>query len=116
MLTVHVDTRTGAPAALHDLLDQLSLKRHTVQQGGQTLTFHTAPLQLDFDQQKRAATRAIPALLLTGYKINCTPTVLDEPTYQQAVHDIRSRTAAPTAQPSAPAGAPSRPVPVRRTP
>ncbi|MFB8017059.1 hypothetical protein ACFC36_00685 [Streptomyces rubiginosohelvolus] len=113
---VHVDTRTGAPAALHDLLDQLGLERHTVQQGDQTLTFHTTPLQLDFDEQKHVATRAIPALLLAGYKINCTPTVFDEPTYQQAVHGVRSRTSAPAAQPSEPASAPSRPAPVRRTP
>ncbi|MET8658687.1 hypothetical protein [Streptomyces griseus] len=114
--TVHVDTRTGAPAAPHDLLDQLGLERHTVQQGDQTLTFHTAPLQLDFDEQKRVATRAIPALLLAGYKINCTPTVFDEAAYQQAVRGFRSRTDAPAAQPSAPASAPSRPAPVRRTP
>lgn len=114
--TVHVDTRTGAPAALHDLLDQLGLERHTLQQGDQALTFHTAPLQVDFDGQKHVATHAIPAVLLAGYKINCTPTVFDEATYQQAVHGIRARTAAPAALPSAPAGAPSRPAPVRRTP
>ncbi|WP_339151398.1 hypothetical protein WID27_01290 [Streptomyces sp. F41] len=114
--TVHVDTRTGAPAALHDLLDQLGLQRHTVQQGDQTLIFHTGPLQLDFDEQKRVATRAIPSLLLAGYKINCTPTVFDEPTYQQAVHNIRSRTATPAAQPPAPTGAPSQSAPGRRTP
>ncbi|MCT6780465.1 hypothetical protein LXH09_27875 [Streptomyces sp. CS7] len=114
--TVHVDTRTGAPAALHDLLDQLGLQRHTVQEGDQTLTFHTAPLQLDFDEQKRVATRAIPDLLLAGYKINCTPTVFDEPAYQQAVHDVRARKANPAAQPPAPAGAPSRSAPARRTP
>ncbi|WP_435285407.1 hypothetical protein [Streptomyces bacillaris] len=112
--TVHVDTRTGAPAAFYDLLDQLGLQRHTVQQGDQTLTFHTAPLQLDFDEQKRVATRAIPDLLLAGYKINCTPTVFDEPAYQQAAHDIRADKANPAAQ--GPAGEPSRPAPSRRTP
>ncbi|MFD3415305.1 hypothetical protein [Streptomyces cyaneofuscatus] len=114
--TVHVDTRTGAPAALYDLLDQLGLQRHSVQQGDQALTFHTAPLQLDFDEQKRVATRSIPDLLVAGYKINCTPTVFDEPTYQQAVHDIRARKANSAAQPPARAGAPSRSAPAGRTP
>ncbi|MFF0509081.1 hypothetical protein ACFYUH_36600 [Streptomyces fimicarius] len=44
--------------------------------------FRTAPLQLGFDEQKRVATRAVPGLLLAGYKINCTPAVFDEPSYQ----------------------------------
>ncbi|MFJ8774584.1 hypothetical protein [Streptomyces microflavus] len=114
--TVHVDTRTGTPADLYELLDQLGLERHTVQQGDQTLTFHTAPPHLDFDEQKRVATRTIPGLLLAGYKINCTPTVFDEPTYQQAVHDIRARKTPPAAQPPARADAPSRSRPAPRTP
>ncbi|MFJ8248490.1 hypothetical protein [Streptomyces sp. NPDC094466] len=83
--TDHVDTRTGAPAALYDLLDQLGLERHTVQQDDQTLTFHTAPPQQGFDEQKRVATRSITDLLLAGYKINCTPTVFAEPAYEHAV-------------------------------
>ncbi|WP_073224442.1 hypothetical protein [Streptomyces sp. NBRC 110465] len=48
------------------------------------------------------------------YKRPFPATVLDEPTYQQAVHDFRARKANPAAQPQAPAGAPSRSAPARR--
>jgi hypothetical protein len=91
--TFHADTPTSAPAKLHDLLEQLGT-----------------------DEQKRLATRAIPALLLAGYDVNCTPDVFDEAAYRQAVHDARTRAAHPAAQPPAPASSPSRPAPARRTP
>ncbi|WP_254076222.1 hypothetical protein [Streptomyces sp. P3] len=74
------------------------------------------PEHLGADEQKRLATRAIPALLLAGYEVNCTPDVFEEATYRQAVHDIRARAARPAAQPPAPADSPSRPAPSRRTP
>ncbi|MER6274282.1 hypothetical protein [Streptomyces sp900105755] len=114
--TIHADTPTGAPAKLHDLLEELGLERHTYPTDAPIYIWHTVPEHLDADEQKRLATRAIPALLLAGYEVNCTPDVFDEATYRQAVHDIRIRTARPEAQQPAPAGSPSRPAQARRTP
>jgi hypothetical protein len=74
------------------------------------------PEHLGTDEQKRLAIRAIPALLLAGYDVNCTPDVFEEATYRQAVHDIRTRAARPAAQHPAPVGSPSRPAPSRRAP
>ncbi|MGV9401664.1 hypothetical protein [Streptomyces sp. NPDC003667] len=114
--TIHADTPTGAPAKLHDLLEKLGLERHAYPTDAPIYIWHTVPEHLDADEQKRLATRAIPALLLAGYEVNCTPDVFDEATYRQAVHDIRTRTAHPAAQQPAPAGSPSRHAPARRTP
>ncbi|MGA5200591.1 hypothetical protein [Streptomyces variegatus] len=114
--TIHADTPTGAPAKLHDLLEQLGLKRHEYPTGAPLYIWHTVPEHLGTDEQKRLATRAIPALLLAGYEVNCTPDVFDEAAYRQAVHDARTRAAHPAAQHPAPASSPSRPTPARRTP
>ncbi|MFJ3019510.1 hypothetical protein ACIPH4_00915 [Streptomyces tendae] len=91
--TIHADTPTGAPASLHDLLDQLGLERHAYPAGEPLYIWHTVPDHLDSDEQKRLANRAIPTLLLAGYTVNCDPEVFDEALYQQAVHRLRARTA-----------------------
>ncbi|GLW47569.1 hypothetical protein Stsp02_32310 [Streptomyces sp. NBRC 14336] len=114
--TIHADTPTGAPAKLHDLLESLGLERHAYPTDAPLYIWHTVPEHLDADEQKRLVTRAIPALLLAGYEVNCAPGVFDEATYRQAVHDIRTRTARPAALQRAPVGCPSRHAPARRTP
>ncbi|MFI1677403.1 hypothetical protein [Streptomyces sp. NPDC020607] len=114
--TIHAATPTGAPAQLRDLLEQLGLKRHELPTGGPFHIWHTVPDHLGADEQKHLATHAIPALLLAGHEVNCTPDVFDEAAYRQAVHDIRTRAARPAAQQPAPASSPSRPAPARRTP
>ncbi|MCX4531063.1 hypothetical protein [Streptomyces sp. NBC_01669] len=114
--TIHADTPTGAPARLHDLLEQLGLERHEYPTGGPIYIWHTVPEHLGTDEQKHLATRAIPALLLAGYEVNCTPDVFDEAAYRQAVQDIRTRAARPGVQHAAPASSPSRPAPTRHTP
>lgn len=53
--------------------------------------WHTLPDHLGTDEQKRLANRAIPALLLAGYTVNCDPEVFDEALYQQSVHRLRAR-------------------------
>ncbi|MER6031676.1 hypothetical protein [Streptomyces sp. NPDC001851] len=62
------------------------------------------------------ATRAIPTLLLAGYKVNCIPEVFDEAAYQQAVNDIRSAATRQTTHPPGPAAATRRRASTRRTP
>lgn len=114
--TIHADTRTGAPAKLHDLLDQLGLERQEIRTAGPVYIWHTVPDHLDAEEQKRLATRAIPALLLAGYEVNCTRDVFDESAYQQAVREIRARTPRPAAPRPAPASFPSPQAPARRTP
>ncbi|MEU3934470.1 hypothetical protein AB0E85_20900 [Streptomyces sp. NPDC029044] len=114
--TIHADTPTGAPAKLHDLLEQLGFERHEYPTGAPLYIWHTVPEHLSADEQKRLATRAIPALLLAGYEVNCTPDVFDEAAYRQAVHHARTRAARLAAQHPAPASAPSQPAPARRTP
>ncbi|MDX3832837.1 hypothetical protein [Streptomyces europaeiscabiei] len=113
--TIHADTPTGAPAKLHDLLEQLGLERHEYPAGGPLYIWHTVPEHLDADEQKRLATRAIPALLLAGYEVICTPDVF-EAAYRQAVHEARTRAAHPSTQHPPPASSPSHPAPARRTP
>ncbi|MFD5161805.1 hypothetical protein ACFWMJ_27630 [Streptomyces hawaiiensis] len=113
--TIHADTPTGAPAGLHGLLEQLGLERHEYPADTPIYIWHTVPEHLGAEEQKRLATRAIPALLLAGYEVNCTPEVFDEAAYQQAVREIRAREPRPAAQHPAPASS-SRPAPSRRTP
>ncbi|MER6952468.1 hypothetical protein [Streptomyces sp. NPDC000618] len=74
------------------------------------------PEHLDAAEQKRLATRAIPALLLAGYEVSCTPDVFDEAAYRQAVHEARTSAARPSTQHPPPASSPSHPAPARRTP
>ncbi|MGQ4484506.1 hypothetical protein ACN6LM_003805 [Streptomyces sp. SAS_281] len=114
--TIHADTPTGAPAALHELLEQLGLERHENPVGSPLYIWHTVPDHLDTDEQKRLATRAIPALRLAGYKVNCTPEVFDEAAFQQAAHEALARTAHTSPRNPAPAPSSSRPAPARRTP
>ncbi|WP_338484020.1 hypothetical protein VM636_07220 [Streptomyces sp. SCSIO 75703] len=89
--TIRTDTPTGAPAGLHDLLEQLGLERHEYPTGEPLYLWHTVPDHLGAEEQKRLANRAIPALLLAGYTVNCDPEVFDEALYQQAVHRLRAR-------------------------
>ncbi|MFF7647372.1 hypothetical protein [Streptomyces canus] len=114
--TIHADTSTGAPTQLPDLLERLGLERHEYPMGGPLYIWHTVPEHLGVDEQKGLATRAIPARLLAGYEVNCTPDVFDEAAYRQAVHDIRTCAARPAAQQPAPASSSSRPAPARRIP
>ncbi|MEW2550385.1 hypothetical protein AB0957_01365 [Streptomyces zhihengii] len=114
--TIHADTPTGAPAALHDLLDHLGLQRHEYPPGAPLYIWHTVPEQLDAHEQRCLATRAIPVLRLAGYKVDCTPEVFDEATFRQAAHEALARTAHPSVQNPAPAPSSSRPAPARRAP
>ncbi|QNE74551.1 hypothetical protein [Streptomyces finlayi] len=114
--TIHADTPTGAPAKLHDLLEQLGLERQEVRTAGPVYIWHVAPEHLGVNEQRRLATRAIPALLLAGYEVSCAGEVFDEPAYQQAVREIRTGKPNPAAQRPAPAASPSHPAPSRRTP
>ncbi|MEU4486681.1 hypothetical protein AB0H94_17640 [Streptomyces purpurascens] len=114
--TIHADTPTGAPAQLHHLLERLGLERHEYPTGEPIYIWHTVPDNLGADEQKRLATRAIPALLVAGYEVDCTSEVFDEAAYRQAVHDIRARAARPAAQKPAPADSSSCTAPARRTP
>lgn len=114
--TIHADTPSDAPEQLLDLLDQLGLDRREVRTAGPVYIWHEVPEHLRVDEQKCLASRAIPALLLAGYKVNCTPDVFDEAAYQQTVQEIRFRRARPAATRPAPASHSSRPEPSRRTP
>ncbi|MFF6772793.1 hypothetical protein ACFY8W_04435 [Streptomyces sp. NPDC012637] len=114
--TIHADTRTGATEQLLNLLDQLGLKRQEVRTAGPVYVWHEVPEHLGFDEQKRLASRAIPALLTAGYNVNCTADVFDETAYEQAVHEIRSGQRRPSAGHPPPAATPSRRAPSRRTP
>ncbi|MFE5647546.1 hypothetical protein ACFQ8Q_00285 [Streptomyces cyaneofuscatus] len=88
--TVHIDTPTGAPAALHDMLDRLGLERHTDNFGDLTFIHHRAPEHLDIHEQKRVASAAIPALLLAGYKTSCSPRVFDQAAFETAALKLRA--------------------------
>ncbi|MFE6031641.1 hypothetical protein [Streptomyces niveus] len=110
--TIHADTPTGAPGQLLDLLDQLGLKRREIRTAGPLYTWHVVPEDLAPGEQKRLVSRAIPALLLAGYDVNCTPDVFDEAAYQQAVREILAGKPTPAAHPAPP----TPPAPPRRTP
>ncbi|MDX3532681.1 hypothetical protein P1P75_41375, partial [Streptomyces sp. ID05-39B] len=71
--TIYVETPTGAPAKLRDQLDQLGFERHQFPTPEPVYIWHEVPAHLDSAEQQRLATRAIPTLLLAGYKVNCTP-------------------------------------------
>ncbi|MFJ7342368.1 hypothetical protein ACIQU3_19015 [Streptomyces sp. NPDC101110] len=109
--TVHADTPTGAPEQLLALLDGLGFERKTAVTAGPVYIWHEAPAHLSEAEKKRLATRAIPPLLMAGYRVNIPDYLFDEAAYQQAVHDIRARRAHP--QRHKPAQAPA---PPRRTP
>ncbi|MGW7423629.1 hypothetical protein ACWGJB_26935 [Streptomyces sp. NPDC054813] len=114
--TIHADTATCAPEKLLDLLDRLGLERQEVRTAGPVYIWHEVPEHLDTDEQKRLASRAIPTLLMAGYKVNCTHEVFDRNAYEQAVHEIRSGRPRHATQHPTPAAAPERPAPPRRTP
>ncbi|MYT48847.1 hypothetical protein GTY89_42655, partial [Streptomyces sp. SID5471] len=101
--TIHADTPTGAPERLHTLLDQLGLERQEVRTADPVYIWHVVPEHLAADEQKRLATRAIPALLQAGYQVNCTSAVFDEAVYQQALRDLHATQSHPAVQRPAPA-------------
>ncbi|MEU3529113.1 hypothetical protein AB0E62_35550 [Streptomyces sp. NPDC038707] len=104
--TIYAVTRKAAPETLLDLLDRLGLERHEIRTAGPVYTWHEVPENLDSAGQQRLASRAIPALLLAGYTVNCTPEVFDEAAYQQAVRDLSSSVSRQTThapKPAAPA-------------
>ena len=103
--TIVADTATGSPAELLDMLDMLGLERKEVATSGPVYIWHEVPAHLDAQEQKRLASRAIPVLLISGCKVNCTPQVFDEAAYQQAVREVRALQApipSETPRPSAP--------------
>ncbi|MGW4197102.1 hypothetical protein [Streptomyces sp. NPDC005004] len=112
--TIHADTPTGASAELHRLLEQLGLERHEYPRGTPLYIWHTVPEHFGAEEQKRLATRAVPALLLAGYDVNCAPAVFDEAAYRQAIREVPASTSRAAAKHPVPAAS-SRPVP-RRTP
>ncbi|WP_328939235.1 hypothetical protein OG288_37095 [Streptomyces tauricus] len=114
--TIHADTPSGAPAELHNLLEQLGLERYEYPTGAPLYIWHTVPEHLDADEQKRLATRAIPALLRAEYEVNCSPDVFDEAAFQQAVHEARTRPDRLASQKPAPVPRPSAPASARHAP
>ncbi|MCX2969466.1 MULTISPECIES: hypothetical protein [Streptomyces] len=78
--------------------------------------WHIVPEHLEDAEQKRLASRAIPSLLMAGYKVNIDPDLFDEAAYQQAVTEIRSRQMRPAAQNPPQPAAPGRHQPSRRAP
>jgi hypothetical protein len=113
--TIHAATPTGAPAKLHDLLEQLGMERHEYPVGTPLYIWHTVPDHLGAEEQKRLASRAIPTLTTAGYKVNIDPDLLDEPAYQQAAREILANKPRRVRRQPPPAAS-SRPTPSRRTP
>ncbi|MFE7116134.1 hypothetical protein ACFU99_12015 [Streptomyces sp. NPDC057654] len=114
--TIHADTPTGAPAHLHDLLDELGLERHAYPRG-------RAPLRVARGARTPRRRRAEapgdarhPALLTAGYQVNCTPDVFDEAVYRQAVRELRAARTRPADQRPAPPAAATGPAPSRPIP
>jgi hypothetical protein len=114
--TIYAATPTGASEKLLALLDHLGLERQEVRTAGPVYVWHTTPDHLSEAEQKRLANRAIPALLVAGYKVNIDPDLFDEAAYQQAVHEIRARQPRPAAHSPASPAAPARTATARRTP
>ncbi|MET8013543.1 hypothetical protein ABZU86_16935 [Streptomyces sp. NPDC005271] len=114
--TIHAATPTGAPAKLHDLLEQLGMERHEYPVGTPLYIWHTVPEHLDAEEQKRLANRAIPTLLMAGYKVNIDPDLLDEPALQQAAREIGANRPRSVRRQPPPTASSSRPTPSRRTP
>ncbi|MFE3645887.1 hypothetical protein ACFXOM_33770 [Streptomyces sp. NPDC059169] len=114
--TIYAATPTGAPEQLLDLLDHLGLERQEVRTAGPCYVWHIVPEHLDDADQKRLASRAIPSLLMAGYKVNIDPDLFDEPAYQQAAHEVRARRARPAAQSPASSAAPAPRARSRRSP
>ncbi|MFG3282116.1 hypothetical protein [Streptomyces sp. NPDC048111] len=88
--TIYAETRTAAPEHLLALLDTLGLERKTSVTAGPVYVWHEVPSHLNEDEQKKAATRAIPALLLAGYVVNIPDDLFDPIAYQEAVAVIRN--------------------------
>ncbi|MGW2858230.1 hypothetical protein [Streptomyces sp. NPDC001205] len=106
--TIYAETPTGAPEQLLALLDALGLQRKTVTTAGPVYVWHEVPGHLSEDEQKQAATRALPSLLLAGYVVNIPDDLFDPAAYQEAVADIRNH--------RHPGAVPSRPSPLAPAP
>ncbi|MEV5979663.1 hypothetical protein [Streptomyces sp. NPDC052114] len=115
--TIYAETPTGAPEQLLALLDALGLERKSTVTAGPVYVWHEVPGHLSEDEQKKAATRALPSLLLAGYVVNIPDDLFDPTAYQEAVADIRNHrhpTASPPASAQPAPRAPSRANPARR--
>ncbi|MEU1073534.1 MULTISPECIES: hypothetical protein [unclassified Streptomyces] len=88
--TIFAETRTAAPEHLLALLDTLGLERKTTVTAGPVYVWHEVPGHLSEDEQKKAATRPIPALLQAGYVVNIPDDLFDPTAYQEAVAVIRN--------------------------
>ncbi|MFE9976495.1 hypothetical protein ACFYRD_38810 [Streptomyces hirsutus] len=76
---IHADTPTGAPAGLHDLLEQLGLERHEYPTGEPLYIWHTVPEHLEADEQKRLRTTPSPPCSWPDTQSTATPTSLMRP-------------------------------------
>lgn len=107
--TVHADTRTGAPEQLLALLDGLGFERHIVETAGPVYIWHEVPEHHAEDEMKQIASRAIPPLLMAGYRVNISAAVWDEVAYRDAADELRRQLSpAPAASPPPPAPATKR--------
>ncbi|MFI1885971.1 hypothetical protein [Streptomyces jumonjinensis] len=112
--TFHADTATGAPEQLLALLDELGLQRRTLTTTGPVYVWHEAPEDLSEDEQKRLATRALPALLMAGYIVHISDDLFDPAAYQEAAaaaYRRRVRPPAAAAPALPPAASPASGVP-----
>ncbi|MFD4555957.1 hypothetical protein ACFWP5_16830 [Streptomyces sp. NPDC058469] len=109
--TIHADTPTGAPEQLLALLDQLGFERNTLRPAddeGPTYIWHEAPGHLSQREQKRLATRAVPALLTAGYAVGIPDYLFDRAIYRRAVAATRAQRATPASPSPAATGRPRR--------
>ncbi|MFJ7997482.1 hypothetical protein ACIQ7D_10100 [Streptomyces sp. NPDC096310] len=113
--TVVADTASGAPEELFDMLDFLGLERKEVRTSGPVYAWYEVPARLDAQEQKHLVSRAIPVLLISGCKVNCTPELFDEAAYQQAVREVRAQPPRLTGR-NPPPAAPGWAGPGRRVP
>ncbi|MFK4688298.1 hypothetical protein [Streptomyces pristinaespiralis] len=74
------------------------------------------PDHLGDEEQKRLASRAIPPLVMAGYKVNIDSDLFDETAYQQAAREVRANRPRPARRQPPPAASSSRPTPSRLTP
>ncbi|MFI1183576.1 hypothetical protein ACH4UT_29085 [Streptomyces sp. NPDC020799] len=100
--TIYVDSGSAPAETLLTLLDHLGFERRTAA----IYVWHEVPKHLPEMEQKKLATRAIPTLLTAGYRVNIHPDLFDEATYRNAVAQLRTQRATPTAA-GTPAPAPA---------
>ncbi|WP_328486046.1 hypothetical protein [Streptomyces zaomyceticus] len=104
---LHIDSRTGAPEELLDLLDAAGLERRREETDGPVYTWHETPDELSRKAQRQLATRAILPLLVAGYDVNIDPDELDVTAWAQTMkaHRAAQRGNAGLSQPPPPPAA-----------